>query len=264
MMKVCTLASSSKGNSTLVMGDETIILIDAGLVYDNLKTKLKVLGVEMEDITAILSTHEHLDHTKCIGTILRRHKTHLYVHADGCAALLKKIGKVNENLLINFYDMPFELGEFTITPFRLPHDSCVCYGYSIEKEGKKISLATDLGFASSEVEQQLYDSRLVILESNHDEQMLIANPKYTAVLKQRILSKRGHLSNRSAAMVVSNLAQHNVKQVVLAHLSEENNTPELAYKTICEYLSSVGIDPLNNIKIDVASPSEIGTIFNIK
>lgn len=263
-MKVCTLASSSKGNSTLVIGDKTILLIDAGLNIKELEVKLRALGVELCDVTAILSTHEHCDHTKSIGTMLRRYKTKLYVNSDGCAALLKKIGNINEGLVINFYDLPFELGEFTITPFKLPHDSIVCYGYNIEKDNKKISIATDFGHTTTDIEKYLYNSRLVILESNHDEQKLLANPKYSAVLKQRILSKRGHLSNRTAALVVSNLAQHNVAQVVLAHLSEENNTPELCYETICDYLLSVGIVPQENIKIDIASPNKIGTVFNIK
>ena len=112
--------------------------------------------------------------------------------------------------------------------------------------------------------QNLYNSKLVILESNHDVSMLKANPNYSFVLKNRILGKRGHLSNDSACEVVADLVKHQVKQVVLAHLSPENNTPELCYNTMCDYLLSKGILPNVHIYIEVADKTAIGTVYNLK
>jgi phosphoribosyl 1,2-cyclic phosphodiesterase len=121
-----------------------------------------------------------------------------------------------------------------------------------------------LGYTTSNIVERLYDSRLVILEANHDEKMLVASTKYPAMLKNRILSNKGHLSNTSSAKVVATLAQHNVKQILFAHLSEETNTPSKCYDTICKYLSSVGVEPQVNIKLDIAKPYGVGPIYVIK
>ena len=121
-----------------------------------------------------------------------------------------------------------------------------------------------MGYTTNDVVEKLYDSRLVILEANHDEKMLVASTKYPAMLKNRILSNKGHLSNTSSAKVVASLAQHNVKQILFAHLSEETNTPDKCYETICRYLHSVGITPQVNIKLDIARPYGVGPIYVIK
>ena len=144
----------------------------------------------------------------------------------------------------------------------MSHD-VFCVGFNIWENGSKISIVTDLGYTTNSVVEKLYDSRLVILEANHDEKMLL-NGKYPAILKSRILGKKGHLSNVSSAKVVAELAQHNVKQILFGHLSEENNTPEVCYNTICDYLNSVGVMPQENIKLDILKPHGVGPIFVIK
>lgn len=263
-MRVCTLASSSKGNSTLIYNENTKILIDIGIKLEEVLLKLEALNILPSEINAILLTHEHSDHLKGIGPFMRKFKTPCYIHVNGVQSAVKRIGKVGDGLVIPFYNQPFQIGEFKITAFELPHDAQMCVGYNIEKDDKKISIATDFGHTTSNIIENLYNSRLVILESNHDEKRLMANENYSGVLKARILSKTGHLSNMAAAKVISELARNNVKQVVLAHLSEENNTPELAYATVCEYLKAVNVKPGENIKIDVASANKIGTIFHLK
>lgn len=264
MVKVVTLSSSSKGNSVLIVGEKTNLLIDAGINLKTLIEKLTLLKVEPSSITAILSTHEHSDHSKSVGAFIRKFGSMLYCHADGKSAMLEKIGNVDERKIVSFFDNEFYIGEFLIKSFKLPHDSSSCVGFRFTAGQNSFAYATDLGFASEETVSNLKNCKLVILESNHDEKMLINNVNYSPQLKSRILSRRGHLSNMASAKVVCTLAENNVKQVVLAHLSPENNTPELCYNTVCEYLLAMGITPGVNIKIDVAPSQTLGTVFVLK
>ncbi|MBR4745217.1 MAG: MBL fold metallo-hydrolase [Clostridia bacterium] len=263
-MRVATLASSSKGNSTLLWTDNTKILIDLGITCSEVELKLKALNIDPKQIDAILNTHVHSDHTKGIATFARKYGTKIYCHIDGAQALATKLEKVKQEQLFSYSDKPFSVGDFEITSFKLPHDVDCCVGYTVACGDTKVSYATDLGHKSDETLLHLFGSKLVILESNHDRAMLIANPHYSPILKTRILSSHGHLSNDDCAVAVAKLALAGTKQVVLAHLSEENNTPETAYECVTNYLNSRGISEGVNIKIDVAPAHKIGTIFNLK
>lgn len=264
-MKACVLASSSKGNCTYIGSETTNILIDAGISVKDIEYKLGLLRVNPENISAILITHEHSDHIKSVCNFTKKHKScFIYVHKNTYEALLTKLPNLDKRRIIIFYNMDFNIGDLTITSFILPHDASCCVGYSIKNYQNKISICTDLGHTNSDIIQNLYNSKLVILESNHDIDMLKQNPHYSFALKNRILGKYGHLSNNTACEVVEKLAYNNVKQVVLAHLSPENNTPELCYNTMCNYLLSKGIIPNVNIYIEVANKSEIGTVFTLK
>ena len=262
-MRVVTLASSSKGNSVLVWTDSTKILIDLGITCSEVELKLKALDIDPKSINAILNTHMHSDHTKGIATFARKYGTSVYVHIDGLDGLLTKLSKVNQKQIISFDEKPFAIGDMMVESFKLPHDVPCCVGYTISQGNNRVSYATDLGHITDEIISHLAGSKLVILESNHDKAMLVANPNYPAVLKSRILSPNGHLCNDDTAVAVANLARCGVKQVVLAHLSEENNTPEIAYRTIVNYLSKQGIIEGTHIMIDVADPYKIGTKFNL-
>lgn len=260
-MKVCSLASSSKGNCTIVYNENEILIIDMGITLKDLEEKLDRLNLDSNNIIGVVISHEHSDHTKGILALNRRYGTRIFCHYNSVEGVVKKSG-VNVNAIIRFADT-FQVGSFKVEPFKVSHD-VYCSGFNIYENKNKISIATDLGYTTTDVVERLFDSRLVILEANHDEKMLIASTKYPAMLKNRILSNKGHLSNTNSAKVVVELAQHNVKQVLFAHLSEENNTPELCYKTICNYLNSVGIVPQVNIKLDIAKPNGVGPIFVIK
>ena len=264
MIKVVTLSSSSKGNSVLIVGDKTNMLIDAGINLKTLIDKLNLLNIDPCSINAILSTHEHSDHTKSVGSFMRKFPALLYCHSDGLLAMKEKIGNVSQNRIITFFDQEFQIGEFTIKAVKLSHDAASCVGYIISNGENKVAYATDMGVASEEIVNELKNCKLVILESNHDEKMLIANPNYSPHLKSRILSRHGHLSNMASAKVVCSLVGTKVKQVVLAHLSPENNTPELCYNTVCDYLTAMGVTPGVHIKIDVAPQQTLGTVFILK
>lgn len=263
-MRVVTLASSSKGNCILVYSNNTKLLIDIGITLDELERKLQVLNINPTEINGVLNTHEHIDHCKGIGAFMRKYGTPLYCHFDGCEALAKKLGKINPNLVMCFAEVPFEIGEFKVNAFKLPHDASSCVGFTIEYGEKRISIATDLGHITPSIVDNFLKSRLVILEANHDETMLLNNPKYSYLLKNRILGKNGHLSNGLSARVVERCALSGVKQIVLAHLSEENNTPDVCYNTICTYLEKVGIIEGVNIRIDISPPHDIGAVFVLK
>jgi len=262
-MRYCSLASSSKGNISIVYSDETKILIDAGISLMEIEFKLQALNINPNQINGILITHEHGDHIKSVGALNRKYGTNIYCHIDAYSSLINKLGKIRPNSVFTFSSNIFEIGDIKIEAFKLPHDVPACCGFNIYHSTKKISFATDLGHITEEIIQKFYDSKLVVLESNHDEKMLMANPKYSLQLKQRIKGNNGHLSNIVASKVISRLAVNNVKQIVCAHLSEENNTPDLCYKTICDYLSSVSIEVGLNIKVFIADPKMMSPIFYI-
>ena len=263
-MRVVTLASSSKGNCTLVWTDSTKILIDLGITCSECEIKLQALGVQPQSIDIILNTHCHSDHTKGIATFARKYGTRVYVHIDGRDSLVAKLNKVNKDQIFAFDDRPFQVGDLNIQSFKLPHDVPCCVGYSIVCGTNKFSYATDLGHINDDIVEHLIGSKLVVVESNHDKAMLVANPNYSSILKARILSNNGHLCNTDTAKVVAKLALTGTKQVVLAHLSEENNTPQIAYDTTTKYLAKQGITEGVNIRVDVAPPYKIGTVFNLK
>lgn len=263
-MKVVTLASSSKGNCILVYNDQTKILVDIGIAISELEEKLNMLGISPHEITAILNTHEHIDHTKNIGAFMRKYGAPLYCHIDGYDRVIAKLGKVDVSHIYTFVDMPFKIDNIFVRAFKVPHDAISCVGYTFDDDGKRISIATDLGHIDDEIISNLIGSRVVILESNHDEKMLLNNPNYSYFLKQRILGKSGHLSNKLCAEAIKKLVGNGTKQIVLAHLSEENNTPEIAYNTVCEYLYNYGIIEGVHIKIDVAPEHYLSHVYSLK
>lgn len=260
-MRVCSLASSSKGNCNIVYTDNEILVVDMGITLKDLEEKFLRLKLDANNIVGVLVSHEHSDHTKGILSLVRKYNVPVYCHYDSVDGVINKT-KISSLCINRFSDNEFKIGSFKVSCFKVCHDVC-CVGFNIVESGNKVSIVTDLGHTTKEIVERLYDSRLVILEANHDEKMVVASTKYPAVLKRRILSDHGHLSNISSAKVVAQLAQHNVKQIVFAHLSEENNTPALCYSTICEYLNSVGVVPEVNIKLDIAKPNGVGPIFLI-
>ena len=250
-VRVVNLSSGSDGNLTYLESKGAKILIDAGLSCREIETRLSLLGVLGSQIDAILITHEHSDHVRGVDIFASKFKTKVYAHLDNWSALEKKLQRVSNSQKFQFTSAPFQINDLTITSFKVPHDSACCVGFSIQHENKKISICTDLGKISDQILSNLYGSQLVYLEANHDIEMLKNNINYSASLKQRILSSRGHLSNIASAQAIEKLFKNGTKRVVLSHLSKENNTPALALETVKVILEAKGVVLGEDFFVDV-------------
>ena len=260
-MRAINLASGSDGNITYIEVDDKKIILDMGLSCSETIARLEKIGVKPQEITAILVSHEHSDHMKGVDVFSSKFNTPVYAHQEVWYGLENKFHKVKvENRKI--FDGQFEFEDLIITPVKVPHDVS-CYGFSFKQGENKISVLTDLGHINDRIMQSVRGSQLIYLEANYDKDMLMNGTKYPLTLKRRIDGPNGHLSNLASADAVEFLAKTGTRQIVLSHLSKENNSPTLAYTSICNIIKERGIIEGKNIKIDVASPN-IGAFFRLK
>lgn len=225
-MRVCLLASGSKGNSLFIKCGSSRILIDAGLSGRELENRLARIGEDPAELDAILVTHEHRDHVTAVGPLARRYKLPVYVHPKTHAAMPSP-GRLDQLAEFEVGDR-FCLRDLEIAPFSITHDAAEPVGFLIDSPEGRIGVATDLGIATRLVADQLRQCRVLVLESNHDEEMLRDGP-YPWHLKQRIRSNHGHLSNTAAGELLEGLLWNGMEAVFLAHLSETNNCPDIAH-----------------------------------
>ena len=253
MTRFCTFASGSSGNAALLSSGNTHILIDMGISCRRIIKSLEQLGLRGEDLSAILITHEHADHIAGAGILSRRYNLPIYANEATWAAMRDKLGNISENN-IRFFETgaDFHIGTLDISPFSIPHDAAEPVGYSFYAGRSKLSIATDLGAVKESWMRHIEDSDLVLLESNHDIDMLKAG-RYPYDLKRRILGNKGHLSNDAAGKAALQLVQRGVRNIILGHLSGENNFPELAYQSVCCALQAEGIEPGRDLMLSVAS-----------
>ena len=259
MLQIQSLASGSKGNAVYICSDTTRILVDVGLTLPQLRKRCIAAGIDMDAISAVILTHEHCDHILGLGSFLTTTNAMLHIH-DKVRHLFEHIPSEK---IISF-DGPFTIGDISVQFFPVPHDSKFCFGYNFTLGDEKISIATDLGRIDENIIGALSGSQIVMLECNHDLLRLTYNKKYPAILKQRITSSRGHLSNPSCAMAVLELCKLGTTQVILAHLSAENNSPTLAYGFVRDFLNSRGIVEGRDIWIDVATQDKSTVAFAVK
>ena len=235
---LCSLVSGSSGNSSLVSYKGTNILVDCGMSGKRLEQLLSELGLKVSDISAILVTHEHIDHVSGVGVVSRRFNLPVYATCGTHFAM--DVGKMREeNIKYIEPDRPFEIGEIAVNAFCIPHDAADPVGYRFFCGEKKLAVATDIGIMTNEIFDSISGSESIILEANHDIDML-KNGCYPPPLKSRILSNVGHMSNALAAKTALALAKRGTKRIMLAHLSNENNTPALAYDTVSSELTAAG------------------------
>ncbi|WP_035571357.1 MBL fold metallo-hydrolase [Halonatronum saccharophilum] len=261
-LKVCSLASGSSGNSIYIGSKEKNILVDAGLSGKEIAKRLKRANLSIDDLDGIMITHEHSDHIKGAGVLSRRCDIPLYATEgtwEGCEDKLGKIAKKNR-CIIN--KSGFSIGDCDIKPFSISHDANDPVGYKVISGGKRVSIATDMGEISEKVRTTISDSDLVILESNHDLEMLKIGP-YPWSLKKRVMSEKGHLSNDDAGAMVVELAKNSVSRILLAHLSKDNNVPELAFLTIKNMLIDAGIELDKDIMMDFAYQDKISSVYEV-
>lgn len=258
MVTFASLISGSSGNATLISDGKTHILTDCGMSGVKLKDALLKFGISPENLSAMLITHEHIDHVRGAGVIARRYKIPIYATEKTHAAL--DCGRIDDDLL-HFIkpDCDFEIGSIGVTPFSIPHDAADPVGYSYFCGDEKYSLSTDIGHMNDYILSHLTGSKKVLLESNHDVEMLQFG-SYPFPLKQRILSDTGHLSNTNAAKTALKLVESGTENVALGHLSNENNTPEIALIETHTYLTSAGVNVGKDMVLQVAKRYEVTRI----
>lgn len=260
-MRVINLASGSDGNVTYIESDDQKILLDDGLSCAETVKRLELIGVKPNQINSIILTHEHSDHIKGVDVFSSKYNIPVYAHQDVWITLdekLKKVSLQNRKL----FDGQFYLNDLVITPVEVPHD-VKCFGFSFSQNDKKISVVTDLGHLNDKILDNMKGSSLVYLEANYDRTMLYNGTKYPLSLKRRIDGPNGHLSNMNSADAVEFLTLTGTKQIVLSHLSKENNTPSLAYSSICKKIETEGIKEGEDVRIDVARITP-GSFFKLK
>ena len=263
MLRFCSLFSGSNGNSLFVSDGNTRILIDAGVSMKRIKNALASIGEDPDKLSALLVTHEHRDHSSCVGIIERGYRIPVYTTKGTWREIRRYIGTVNE-AHINHIEPgeSFKIGNIEVMPFSIPHDASDPVGYSFSCNGKKIAVATDIGHMNMDLLNYIRNSDLLLLESNHDADMLDNGP-YPYVLKRRIKSDHGHLCNLSAGETIALLAKEGVKRFILGHLSGENNHPELAYETVGSCIREVGLEPGKDVELYVAERGITTQVFEV-
>ena len=262
-INLCSIASGSSGNSIYVGSEENGLLIDCGVSGKEILNGLKNIGICTSKIKGILVTHEHSDHIKSIGIVSRKLNIPIYANAATWANMDECIGKIKaENVKLFTTGQHFEIEDITIKAYDIPHDAAEPVGFCFFADGKKASLATDLGFFSDNVRENIKGSDVILLESNHDVEMLMVG-RYPYFLKRRILSDHGHLSNEAAGKAVFELVNCGAKRILLGHLSKENNFPELAYETVKSILVSKGMKIGTDLELHLAPRSDLSKYYRI-
>ncbi len=230
-LKICSLYSGSAGNCIYVESPEARILIDAGKSAKTLSDTLLTIGSDIKTIDAIFITHEHVDHVSAVATLVKKH--HIPVHAvAGCAnAILEKCDCAQECIVPHDPKYSVKVKDMTVSSFLVSHDSACCVGYKVVTDGgDSFGLMTDTGIVTNSAAEALTGCRAAMIESNHDLDMLV-NGSYPQDRKDRVGSRFGHICNDIAARFAVYLAEHGTENFILAHISPNNNTPELALST---------------------------------
>jgi len=251
-MKIKTLASGSKGNCSILICDNTKILIDIGISYLNLKRNLEELNLTIGEFDALLITHSHADHIKGLTSLTKHSNIKVYIPEGMYDELKEKIDSKN----IVFIEDQFKIKEVQVELIHTSHDAPSSVGYIMTSKGKSLVYVTDTGYINRKFLTKMKEKDIYLMESNHDEKMLMEGP-YPYYLKQRVISDRGHLSNKTTAKYLESLVGENTKYIILAHLSEKNNTETLAKDAVAERLNN------KNIEVLVARQDEVGPFVEV-
>lgn len=262
-LSVCVLASSSSGNCTWISSPTTAILVDAGLSARTTAQRLAEIGADLSAVKGICVSHEHADHTAGIPVLHRRHGIPVFVN-DGTREGFERDPRraptgdgAGVEWQVFTTGSPFGIGDLTITPFSVPHDAYEPVGFVIEHEGLRVGIATDMGMPTTLIRERLRPCRAAIVETNHDEHLLQQSARPWP-LKQRILGRQGHLSNRAAAEMLASIAGPDLHQVFLAHLSSECNDAALAEREVREQLERAGHA---HIRICMTFPDRVSELW---
>jgi phosphoribosyl 1,2-cyclic phosphodiesterase len=257
-LSVCVLASGSRGNATYVSDGRHAILVDAGLSGVEIQRRMAVKGLTPESLDAILVSHEHTDHIQGVGVLSRRFGLPVYINDATRQASGGALGKLS-GIYPFTCGQPFTIGGMIIHPFSISHDAEDPAAFTIACHQAKVGVATDLGIVTSVVKTHLKTCDVLILEANHDPRMLIDGP-YPWPLKQRIRGRSGHLSNDDAAHLLETILHDRLAYVILAHLSEENNTPQKARQAVASVLNVNGA----RVNVHVASQATGSRLLTLR
>lgn len=258
-MTLYTIASGSEGNCLLVSCGSTHILLDAGISTRRITASLGLLGLTVADLDGILLTHAHSDHICALQTMVKRHSPPLYATAQTAAQIAQRCAGAAPLLRTVTPGQPFCVGCAAVTAFPTAHDAWGSADYRIDTPGGSFGALTDTGYVTGEAFDALSGVDLLVLESNHDIETLRSGP-YPVQLKERILGVRGHLSNDDAARFAAQMAARGTKEIVLAHLSRENNTPAMALDTVQRALEAQGLA----VRVSVAPRNELSRCYPVE
>lgn len=256
MTRFCTFASGSSGNAALLSSGNTHILIDMGISCRRIIKSLEQLGLRGEDLSAILITHEHADHIAGLATYIKKHRTPIITTSATGRQLSYRIAGIEPLLRCAEWWEDVAVGTVEVTVLPTSHDCGGSCAFRFGTKDGKVGYITDTGYISQETADALMGARLLVLESNHDVEMLRSG-LYPYHLKQRVLGMQGHLSNDTAAAFAMDSVKAGTETIVLAHLSKENNTPQVALNTVGRMLEAVGYSG----KLCCAPRDELSEIF---
>lgn len=257
MPVICTLASSSRGNASFVAEGHTSLLLDAGISLRRLSQGLKSLGSSPGCLSAVLITHEHSDHIMGLPLLAAKYEVPIYCSRGTARALQAQYPHLKGRMRTFFAGDAFSVGDFEVRTFPTSHDCAESVGYVMRGGGAKVALATDLGCVTQEVENALKGVDFLLLEANHDIEKLWMG-SYPVGLKKRILGKKGHLNNEDSAGLAVYAARNGTRKIVLVHLSQENNTPNLAIGAVSRALADSGA---GHVMLDAAPPQTAGNVY---
>lgn len=256
------LASGSSGNCYYLGSHQQGILIDAGISARTIRTCLREMGLDFNRLAGVLVTHDHADHIRAVGTLGERFHIPIYATQEVHNGIDRNYG-VKEKLhgCRRYFQKgePFELAGMTVNSFTISHDSTDCVGFVIDACSQRFMMATDVGKVDEPFKHFLATANHVVIEANHDEQLLLNGP-YPSFLKSRILSDQGHMSNHTCGATLAAAYHTALRNVFLCHLSHENNDPQVAFSTVSEHLQSVGVVPgvdLRLVVLDRLTPSKV-------
>ncbi len=233
-MRLVSIASGSSGNCIYVGSEESHILVDAGISNKRIEQGLNEIGLKGSELDGIVITHEHSDHVKGLGVLARKHGIPIYGTKETLEEIagMKSLGEYSRDILHPVSpDVEFSIGDLYIQPFSVDHDAANPVAYRIRCGKRSVAVATDMGHFDQYVIDHLQNLDALLLESNHDVNMLQTGP-YPYYLKRRILGNHGHLSNENAGRLLNHVLHDNLKHILLGHLSKENNYEALAYETV--------------------------------